>query len=146
MRAETDKAADTPAPVLAQPDTPGQVSHTAEPQIAAEGAGTSADMPAQAQTGTEPFVRKLEVISRDEGFLRDQISQKDVQIAELNEQMRRKDDHISAMLERDKETNVLIHRLQDAMSRTLGVTKTDQSAHRLHEGDSAQGDDLADRV
>ena len=146
MRAEPDKAADTPAPVQAPPDTPGQASHAVEPQIAADEAGTSADMPAPAQTGAEPSMRKLEVVSRDEGFLRDQISQKDVQIAELNEQMRRKDDHISAMLERDKETNVLIHRLQDAMSGTLGVNGADAKAHRLHEGDSVRSDDRDDRV
>ncbi len=146
MRAQTDRAADTPAPVQTSPDTPGQASHAVEPQIAADEAGTSADMPAPAQTGAEPSVRKLEVVSRDEGFLRDQISQKDVQIAELNEQMRRKDDHISAMLERDKETNVLIHRLQDAMSRSLGVSGADAKTHRLHEGDSAQSEDQADRV
>ena len=146
MRTEADKAADAPRPVHAQPDTPGQVSHTTEPQIASEDDVTGADMPSQAQTGADPSVRKLEVISRDEGFLRDQISQKDIQIAELNEQMRRKGDHISAMLERDKETNVLIHRLQDAMSRTLGVTGADAQPHRLHEGDSARSDDLADTV
>ncbi len=60
--------------------------------------------------------------------------------------MRRKDDHISAMLERDKETNVLIHRLQDAMSRTLGVNGADTATHRLYEGDSVESDDRADRV
>ena len=40
------------------------------------------------------------------------------------------------MLERDKETNVLIHRLQDAMSRTLGVNGADTATHRPYEGDS----------
>lgn len=146
MRAATDRMADMPAPVQVEPDTPGQAGHAVEPQIAAEEAKTGEDTPAQAQTEPEPSVRKLEVISRDEGFLRDQISQKDVQIAELNEQMRRKDDHISAMLERDKETNVLIHRLQDAMSRTLGVPGADAPTHRLRVGDSAQSDDRTDRV
>ncbi len=146
MRAEPDMNADTPAPVQVPPDTPVQASHAVEPQIVDEEAKTGEDTPAQAQTGTDPSVRKLEVTSRDESFLREQISQKDIQIAELNEQMRRKDDHISAMLERDKETNVLIHRLQDAMSRTLGVSGADAKTHRLHEGDSAQGEDQADRV
>lgn len=146
MRAATDKVADTPAPVQVEPDTPAQTSHAVEPQVAAEEAKTGEDTPAQTPTEPEPSVRKLEVISRDEGFLRDQISQKDVQIAELNEQMRRKDDHISAMLERDKETNVLIHRLQDAMSRTLGVSSADTATHRLHEGDSAESGDRTHRV
>jgi hypothetical protein len=136
MRAATDRVA----------DTPGQTPHAVEPQVADEEAKTDEDTPAQAQAGADPSVRKLEVISRDEGFLRDQISQKDVQIAELNEQMRRKDDHISAMLERDKETNVLIHRLQDAMSRSLGVSSADAQTHRLREGDSTQSDDRTDRV
>lgn len=146
MRAATDTSTDTPAPVQAEPDTPGQAGHAVEPQIAAEEAKTGEDTPAQAQTEPEQSVRKLEVISRDQGFLRDQVSQKDVQIAELNEQMRRKDEHISAMLERDKETNVLIHRLQDAMSRTLGVSGADAPTHRLHEGDITQSDDRTDRV
>ena len=146
MRAETDRSVDIPAPVQVPPDTPGRAIHAVEPQIADEEAKTGEDTPAQALAEPEPSVRKLEVTSRDESFLREQISHKVIQIAELNEQMRRKDDHISAMLERDKETNILIHRLQDAMSQTLGVNSADTATHQLYEGDSVESDDRTDRV
>lgn len=153
MRAQADSRADTPpapprmpAPVQAEPDASGQGLHEAEPQIATPAEPTGEDTPADVRTGEDPNVRKLEVISRDEGFLREQITQKDVQIAELNEQMRRKDEHISAMLERDYETNILIHRLQDAMSKSLDAPRAEDPSRRLAKGDSAKGADPGDRV
>ena len=153
MRAKEDSRADTPpvpphtpTPVQAEPDAPGHGLHEVEPQIAPQAELPGEDMPAGDRTGEDPNVRKLEVISRDEGFLREQITQKDVQIAELNEQMRRKDEHISAMLERDKETNILIHRLQDAMSKSLDTPRVEDPSPRLGEGDSAKSADHRDRV
>ena len=153
MRAKEDSHADTPpasphmpAHVPAEPDTSGHAFPEDEPQTSAQAEPTGEETPAGARKGEDPNVRKLEVTNRDEGFLREQLTQKDVQIAELNEQMRRKDEHISAMLERDKETNILIHRLQEAMSKSLDAPRGEDHSPRLGEGDSAKSADQRDRV
>jgi len=54
-------------------------------------------------------------------FLQEQIAEKDRQIAKLNEQIERRDDQIMTMLERDRETNLLINGLQTTLTQTLGI-------------------------
>ena len=74
---------------------------------------TEADRPDQ--------VRKLEVTSIGDDFLKDQIEQKDTQIGELNDQVRRRDEQIMTLLKRDRETNVLIKGLQHTLWHSLGI-------------------------
>jgi hypothetical protein len=54
-------------------------------------------------------------------FLQEQIAEKDRQIAKLNEQIERRDEQIMTMLERDRETNLLINGLQTTLTKTLGI-------------------------
>ena len=59
----------------------------------------------------------------------------------------RKDEHVSAMLERDKETNILINGLQEALTQSLGI----ESPTRMHlrargEGDNPASEDHRDAV
>ena len=56
-----------------------------------------------------------------EAFLKEQLEEKDRQITKLNEQIERKDDQIMTMLERDRETNLLINGLQTTLTRSLGI-------------------------
>lgn len=54
-------------------------------------------------------------------FLQEQLAEKDRQIAKLNEQIERKDAQIMTMLERDRETNLLINGLQQTLTHSLGL-------------------------
>ena len=80
---------------------------------------------------SEPLSHSSELVGTGEGeasepppeFLRDQVSEKDRQIAKLHEQLERKDEQIMTMLERDRETNILIKGLQGTLERTLGLDK-----------------------
>ena len=81
--------------------------------------------------------RKLEVTSVGNDFLQDQIGQKDIQIAELNDQLKRKDEQIMTMLERDRETNYLISGLQQALTKTLGIEAPRPPRHQTGDSDTS---------
>ena len=99
------------------------------------------------RTDPDMPVRKLEVASVGDDFLKDQISQKDGQITELNEQIKRRDRQIDAMLERDKETNILINGLQEALSQSLGIESPTRMQLRVRrEGDSPASEGSSDAV
>lgn len=101
---------DTPTPVRPGPDTPGE---------------------------DETEVRKLSVSTVSDDFLKEQIAQKDGQIAQLNSQLERRDEQIMTMLERDRETNILIHTLQKTLSQSMGIETPDRIGLRSGEdGDS----------
>jgi hypothetical protein len=136
--------ADTPAPAPIGPDMPGQ-------RQAEDGAEhhdrAGEDVSAPARTDPDMPVRRLEVTSVGEGFLKDQIEAKDRQITELNRQLERRDEQIMTMLERDRETNYLINGLQEALSQSLGVESPTQMQLRAHrEGDNRPGEDAQDAV
>jgi len=115
-------APDVSPPVLTEPDTSGQALAPPPPGKPPQ---AEPDMPEPApepvRTEPDPSARQLKVTSVGDDFLRDQIHQKDTQIAELNDQLKRRDEQIMTMLERDRETNYLISGLQQALSQTLGI-------------------------
>ena len=130
--------ADITAPVPTEPDTSGhaptseslEITTPAEPDSpapASEPVRAEADMPS----------RKLEVTSVGNDFLQDQIGQKDIQIAELNDQLKRKDEQIMTMLERDRETNYLISGLQQALTKTLGIEAPRPPRHQTGDSDTS---------
>ena len=82
--------------------------------------------------------RQLKVTSVGDDFLKDHIGQKDTQITELNDQLKRRDEQIMTMLERDRETNYLINGLQQALSQSLGIDSPDRLRIR-REGDNRPG-------
>ena len=136
--------ADTPAPEPTGPDTPAEASgedmpetRNRAPEHRSEPVRTDPDTP----------VRRLEVASIGDDFLKEQIGQKDRQISELNRQLERRDEQIMTMLERDRETNHLINGLQEALSQSLGIespTRMQLKAHR--EGDNLTSADRPDGV
>jgi len=136
--------ADTPAPDPTGPDTPGP-SHTEETakthDLAAE------DMSEPVRTDPDTPVRRLEVASIGDDFLKDQIGQKDIQITELNRQLERRDEQIMTMLERDRETNHLINGLQEALSQSLGIeSPTRMQLKARREGENPTSADRGDGV
>lgn len=135
QRTATDKTAS----VQTEPDTTGQVLTAPKAANAPQSQPDTPD-PVSEPVRTEPgsSARQLKVTSVGDDFLRDQIHQKDTQIAELNDQLKRRDEQIMTMLERDRETNYLISGLQQALSQTLGIEGPIQSRRRP-EGDSRPG-------
>ncbi len=136
--------ADRPARDRTRADMLGQApaENVAEIQVR-----TDEDMPAPVRTEPDMPVRKLEVASIGDDFLKDQITQKDRQIDELNDQLRRKDGHVSAMLERDKETNILINGLQEVLTQSLGIeSPTRMQLRARREGDNPASEDHRDAV
>lgn len=112
------KRADTPGHDQAHPDMPATVhDETGPSDVEAE----RVDIPGHDQSGPDMSAdaRRLEVRTIGGDFLKEQIKEKDGQIAELNKQLERKDDQIMTMLERDHETNILIRGLQTTMSDIL---------------------------
>ena len=85
------------------------------------------------------------VTSVGDDFLKDQIGQKDTQITELNDQLKRRDEQIMTMLERDRGTNYLINGLQQALSQSLGIESPDRLRIR-REGDNRPGTPPPPRV
>ncbi len=88
----------------------------------------------------------------DGTFLKEQIAEKDRQIGKLHVQLERRDEQIMAMLERDRETNILIKGLQEAL---LPASALDDSRSRRLEvrseryapqGDKEAGKGLGDGV
>ena len=136
--------ADMSAPAPTGPDTPGSAPTE---DVAKTQERADADTPAPVRTEPDTPVRKLEVASIGDDFLKDQIAQKDRQIDELNDQLRRKDEHVSAMLERDKETNILINGLQEALTQSLGIeSPTRMQLRARREGDNPASEDHRDAV
>ena len=136
--------ADTPAPVHRGPDMPahGHAEETAETLDR-----SVEDMSAPVRAEPDTPVRRLEVTSVGEPFLKDQIEAKDRQIAELNHQLERRDEQIMTMLERDRETNYLINGLQEALSQSLGIESPTRMQLRVRrEGDSPAGANRDDAV
>jgi len=88
------------------------------------------------ETGTHLF----DTTDTDIDFYKSQLEQKDQQITQINNQLERRDEQIMTMLERDRETNILISGLQQALHQTLGLEAP--SSHRPHSRDNqAQGGD-----
>ncbi|HUU46826.1 MAG TPA: hypothetical protein VM118_13940 [Acidobacteriota bacterium] len=140
QRAQADRSA--PAPTGA--DTSGQAPTEYVAELREQ---TDEDTSAPARTEPDTPVRKLEVATIGDDFLKDQISQKDRQIDELNDQLRRKDEHVSAMLERDKETNILINGLQEALTQSLGIeSPTRMQLRARRQGDNPTSSDHRDGV
>ena len=133
------------------PDTPAPVP---PPEMAEPTERTEPDMPPPAHPGpdkSEPAedleTRKLTVSSVTDTFLKDQIAQKDAQIHELNQQIERRDRQMEAMLERDKETNILINTLQELFSQAIGIESPARMQLRTRPpGDSPASDDRRDAV
>ena len=95
-----------------------------EPQSGPENALPSGPVPPEpdrVEADMSEPVRRLEVTSIGDDFLKGQIAQKDTQIGELNDQLKRRDEQIMTLLERDRETNLLINGLQQTLSRSLGL-------------------------
>lgn len=125
------------------PTDPGVSGHEPTEDVAETQDRTDEDTPAPARTEPDTPVRKLEVASLGDDFLKDQIAQKDRQIDELNDQLRRKDEHVSAMLERDKETNILINGLQEALTQSLGIESPTRMQLRARQTTRGEGDNAA---
>src|SRR5713226_6926848 len=88
-------------------------------------ASTSDDQSRLVATTTPDLSRYVERLEGENSFLRNQVD--------------RKDEQIVALLERDKETNTLIHRLQSMLAPLLAApgerrTKTEPSASATHAG------------
>ena len=132
-------AADTTGPVQTEPDASGQALTAAKAEIAQNPAqGIPEDTSEPVRTEPDTSARQLKVTSVGDDFLKDQIGQKDTQIAELNDQLKRRDEQIMTMLERDRETNYLINGLQQALSQSLGIDSPDRLRIR-REGDNRPG-------
>lgn len=118
---------------------------------------TDADRPADVRAGADAAGQDAEkpTIDRprstgDDDFLKTQIAEKDRQIGNLHRQLERRDEQIMAMLERDRETNILIKGLQEALlpaSSTLGEAPARRLAVRsLGLGEKPEGKTADDAV
>jgi hypothetical protein len=120
------------SPAAANRDGPRLVATTAVEPVAAEQSApvqetqpaAGPDLPRQVATeesATPQYVGRLEKeveqLQDDREFLREQIKVKDGQIA-------LKDQQIGAMLERDRETNILVQGLQKMLTPFLGAPRT----------------------
>ena len=129
-------AADRTAPVPTEPDMSGQALTPTNPEnTTPANPNDPAHMSEPVRAEPDMTTRKLEVTSIGDDFLKDQIGQKDIQIGELNDQLKRRDEQIMTMLERDRETNYLISGLQQALTKTLGI-EGPMPPRRHQEGDS----------
>lgn len=149
---EADRAlADTPGQGHARPDIPG---HPRDGETMASANRTEPDTSAPAlprpdMPGDDDAqeVRKLTVSTVTDGFLKEQITQKDGQISELNAQIERRDRQIDSMLERDRETNILIHTLQATLSQSMGIETPERLRLRPNApGDRPTGEDQNDTI
>lgn len=140
------------APDATAHDRPG-------PDRGEEGPGLSApllsdqagkDEPASVRTGADDAGREAPAAGQrapeaigDGDFLKSQIAEKDRQIGNLYRQLERRDEQIMAMLERDRETNILIKGLQEALlppSASLDETPARRlSVRSIGAGDKPEG-------
>jgi hypothetical protein len=109
---------------------PVRTSETTE-NIDAESANRSEPVPGVVKP-SEPIPLSLHE-DIDGEFLKDQILAKDDQINKLNKMIERKDTQIDALLERDRETNILIQGLQSTLSNTLGIGPASRDQSRVVE-------------
>lgn len=118
---------------------------------------TDADRPADVRAGADAAGQDAAVALKvrpqspgDDDFLKTQIAEKDRQIGNLHRQLERRDEQIMAMLERDRETNILIKGLQEALlpaSSTLGEAPARRLAVRsLGLGEKPEGETADDAV
>lgn len=112
------KQPDTTGHDQPRPEMPGPARDAVEPS---DDARTSADTPGsdRVDPDTSADARRLEVRTIGDDFLKEQVKAKDGQIAELSKQLERKDNQIMTMLERDRETNILIRGLQNTIGDIL---------------------------
>ena len=76
----------------------------------------------------------------DKSFLKEQMIEKDRQITELHKQIERKDDQIMSLLERDRETNILIQGLQRTLTDTLGLEASKVRDTSANDEERGRGD------
>ena len=141
---------DTPGQGHAGPDMSG-VPNNVDTTVSSARTDPDASTPVRPGPDTpdddETEVRKLSVSTVSDGFLKEQIVQKDSQIAELNAQIERRDRQIDAMLERDRETNILIHTLQETLSQSMGIETPERMRLRSHNpGDRPSGEYQNDTI
>ncbi len=113
---------------------------------------TGADMGVPGRGKDSEAGDQLGAASGDSAFLKEQIAEKDRQIGKLYVQLERRDEQIMAMLERDRETNILIKGLQEAL--LPASTADDSRSRRLEvrserftpQGDKEVGEGLGDGV
>lgn len=82
------------------------------------------------------------VIGEHEAFLKEQVVEKDRQIAKMHEQLERRDEQIMTMLERDRETNILIKGLQRTLEHTLGLEALQEGSEAGDSEHLPAGDDV----
>lgn len=80
-----------------------------------QGAEQTGDADDNAQDDRESSAASHSNDAESDAFLRQQIEEKDRQIGRLHTQLERRDEQIMSMLERDRETNILIKGLQEAL-------------------------------
>ncbi len=127
--------ADTSGHDHAGPDMPSDAHDQTKPSGPGE---MSVDTPGHDQATPGEPARKLAVHSIGDDFLKCQMKEKDGQIAELNKQLERKDDQIMTMLERDRETNILIRGLQNTVANILQL----KPPTRYRDNDDDQIEDI----
>lgn len=111
--------ADMAAPDRNSPDMDAGRPDVSAPSLSHRpGENMPADVRAGADTAGEekPPTKPVTAESTsDDDFLKTQLAEKDRQIGNLHKQLERRDDQIMAMLERDRETNILIKGFQEAL-------------------------------
>ena len=120
------KPADVTTPERHRPDTAGEAAtresgelpEHAEPDMSGQDrseAARSGDGNAEEKAGRSSSASRQSNDETSDAFLRQQIEEKDRQISRLHTQLERRDEQIMSMLERDRETNILIKGLQEAL-------------------------------
>ena len=105
-------------PEHAEPDMSGQDRSEAE---------RAGDGRAEEKTSRSSSTSRQSNDETSDAFLRQQIEGKDRQIGRLHTQLERRDEQIMSMLERDRETNILIKGLQEAL---LPASRKDEEEPR----------------
>lgn len=150
------KPARLTAPERTGPDMGGEVSdreHEELPQHA-EPDMSGQDRHRAVQTGDEkdnaPDKKQSSDASHSDNgesdaFLRQQIEEKDRQIGRLHTQLERRDEQIMSMLERDRETNILIKGLQEALLPASRDEDNEPRSRRLSVRSFGHGDSSDER-
>lgn len=111
--------------------TPEPVStgaHQFTPRLVQNKPETEGETPVHPSTPVRTAL--TEPLTPIEQFLREQLAEKDRQIDKLNAQIERRDEQIMTVLERDRETNLLINGLTNTLSQTLGIEAPNPTRHR----------------
>jgi hypothetical protein len=141
------------------PDTPGDVVERTDFDLPQRtGVDVSAndrageDMRGDARQASAASDDAATRLAGDDPFLKEQITEKDRQIGRLHQQLERRDEQIMAMLERDRETNILIKGLQEALLPTSASDDGRVRRLKVHSGryqrevDKPGDDDVGDGV